>query len=145
MIRLSPLVHCEAGQSRLRPDLIGVARENGFAGYPGEGANRWPAVHTRDAAALYRLAVERRPPARSCMGSATKACPCRRSPRRSAAAPTCRPRSVPEDEIPAYFGFLAGFITLDGPTSNARTREVVGWEPTHPGLIADLAEGHYFA
>ena len=50
-------------------------------------------------------------------------------------------RSVPEDEIPGYFSFLAGFITLDDPTSNAITREVVGWEPTHPGLIADYGRG----
>jgi hypothetical protein len=54
-------------------------------------------------------------------------------------------RSVPEEEIPDYFGFLAGFITLDDPTSNAKTREVLAWEPTHPGLIEDLDAGHYFA
>ena len=54
-------------------------------------------------------------------------------------------RSVPAEEIPGYFGYLAGFITLDDPTSNAITREVVGWEPQHPGLIADLDAGHYCA
>ncbi len=54
-------------------------------------------------------------------------------------------RSVREAEIPDYLSFLAGFVTLDNPTSNARTREVLGWEPTHPGLIADYDAGHYFA
>jgi hypothetical protein len=26
----------------------------------------------------------------------------------------------------------------------AITRKLLGWEPTHPGLVADLDEGHYF-
>ena len=26
----------------------------------------------------------------------------------------------------------------------ALTRELLNWQPTHPGLIADLDEGHYF-
>jgi hypothetical protein len=51
-------------------------------------------------------------------------------------------RSIPEDQTAGYFGFL---ITLDNPTSNAITREVLGWEPAHPVLIADYDEGHYFA
>ena len=61
VIRLSPLVHSHLDKHGFGPILIGLARENGFAGYPGEGANRWPAVDTRDAATLYRLAVEKAP------------------------------------------------------------------------------------
>ena len=34
---------------------------------------------------------------------------------------------------------------LDNLTSSARTRELLGWKPTHAELLADLAEGHYFA
>jgi hypothetical protein len=34
---------------------------------------------------------------------------------------------------------------LDNPTSSARTREILGWKPTHADLVADIAEGHYFA
>ncbi len=29
--------------------------------------------------------------------------------------------------------------------SNASTRQLLGWAPGHPGLIADLDQGHYFA
>jgi hypothetical protein len=27
---------------------------------------------------------------------------------------------------------------------NAETRQLLGWEPVQPGLIADLQQGHYF-
>ena len=41
-------------------------------------------------------------------------------------------------------GRVLGFWGVDGPASAQLTRELVGWEPTGPGLIADLKEGHYF-
>jgi hypothetical protein len=53
--------------------------------------------------------------------------------------------SVSPDDAAAQFGYLAGFVGLDNPTSSARTRALLGWEPTGPGLIDDLALGHYFA
>jgi nucleoside-diphosphate-sugar epimerase len=145
VIRLSPLVHSHLDKHGFGPILIGFAREQGFAGYPGEGTNRWPAVDTRDAAALYRLAVEKAPASQILHGVGDEGVPLREIAEAIGRNAGLEVRSVPEEEIPAYFGFLAGFITLDGPTSNAITREVVGWEPTHPGLIADLDEGHYFA
>jgi nucleoside-diphosphate-sugar epimerase len=145
VIRLSPLVHSHLDKHGFGPILIGFAREQGFAGYPGEGTNRWPAVDTRDAAALYRLAVEKAPAGQILHGVGDEGVPLREIAEAIGRNAGLEVRSVPEEEIPAYFGFLAGFITLDGPTSNAITREVVGWEPTHPGLIADVDEGHYFA
>ena len=41
------------------PLLIGLAKEKGVIGYPGDGANLWPAVHARDLATLFRLALEK--------------------------------------------------------------------------------------
>jgi len=35
-------------------------------------------------------------------------------------------------------------VTLDLAASNAITRQVLGWEPAQPGLIADLDNGQYF-
>jgi len=145
VIRLSPLVHSHLDHHGFGPTLIGFARANGFAGYPGEGANRWPAVDTRDAAALYRLAVEKAPAGQVLHGVGDEGVTLKEIAEAIGRGTGLEARAVAEEDIPGYFSFLAGFITLDDPTSNAITREVVGWEPRHPGLIEDLAEGHYFA
>jgi len=42
------------------------------------------------------------------------------------------------------FGFLAFFLAADNPVSSALTRELLGWQSAHPGLIEDLGKGHYF-
>jgi hypothetical protein len=52
--------------------------------------------------------------------------------------------TIPADDAAAHFGFLGGLVSLDNPTSSALTRQLLGWQPTHPGLIDDLDEGHYF-
>jgi nucleoside-diphosphate-sugar epimerase len=144
VIRLSPFVHSDLDKHGFGPVLIGFAREEGFAGYPGEGTNRLPGVHTLDAARLYRLAVESAPAGQVLHGVADEGVPTKEIAEAIGRGTGLEVRSVPEGEIPDYFSFLAGFITLDDPTSNAKTREVVGWEPTHPGLIADYDAGHYF-
>lgn len=145
VVRLSPLVHSDLDKHGFGPTLIGIAREQGFAGYPGEGANRWPAVHTLDAANLYRRAVEAAPAGQILHGVGDEGVPLREIAAAIGRGTGLEARSVPEEDIGDYFGFLAGFIALDDPTSNAKTRAVVGWEPTHPGLIDDYGAGHYFA
>ncbi len=50
---------------------------------------------------------------------------------------------APED-AGEHFGFLSAFIGADVPASSECTRELLGWQPTHPGLIDDLDQGHYF-
>jgi hypothetical protein len=52
---------------------------------------------------------------------------------------------VPSDQFQTRFGFLAGFIGMDNPVSTSATRKLLGWEPVHPSLLADLDEGHYFS
>jgi hypothetical protein len=48
------------------------------------------------------------------------------------------------EDSAAQFGFLAGFIGLDSPASSTATRDLLGWEPVHQGLIDDFDQGHYF-
>ena len=54
--------------------------------------------------------------------------------------------SIPIDElmVPGYFGFLANLATQSYPASNLRTRQILGWEPAQPSLLAGLDNGHYF-
>ena len=52
--------------------------------------------------------------------------------------------AVPDEAAGEHFGFLAGLLALDSPSSSALTRELLGWQPVHPGLIDDLDQDHYF-
>jgi len=47
-------------------------------------------------------------------------------------------KSVGADEAKGFFGWLAMFAGHDMPASSAQTRKKLGWQPTGPGLIADL-------
>ena len=53
--------------------------------------------------------------------------------------------SVAPGQAGEYVGFLGGFWGFDGPATAQITRELLGWQPAGPGLIADLKAGHYFA
>jgi len=145
VVRLAPTVHSSLDHYGFIPMLIASARKNGFAAYVGEGANRWPAVHTLDAANLYRLALEAAP-----AGSHVHAADDEGVPFRALTEAIGKGLGVPSKSIPAeqasalLGGFLGMIAQLDNPTSSARTREVLGWKPTHAGLLADLAERHYY-
>src|SRR3984885_3889245 len=60
IVRISPIAHSTTDVGFL-PLLTGLAKEKGVVGYPGDGANLWPAVHSRDLASLFRLALEKGP------------------------------------------------------------------------------------
>ena len=60
-VRIPPITHSTLDRHGFARTLIAIARQKGVAGYPGDGANRWPAGHTLDVAHLYRLALEDAP------------------------------------------------------------------------------------
>ncbi|MCW2995485.1 MAG: putative oxidoreductase [Conexibacter sp.] len=145
VVRLPPLVHSSIDLHGFGPTLIGIAREKGVAGYVGDGANRWPAVHTLDAARAYRLAGERAPAGSRLHVVADGGVPFKEIAEaigRGLDVPTA---SIAPEDAAEHFSFLGGFVSLDNVVSSDITRELLGWEPTHPGLIADYDEGHYFA
>jgi nucleoside-diphosphate-sugar epimerase len=144
VIRLPPSVHGD-GDHGFVPILIGMAREKGVSAYVGEGLNRWPAVHRLDAAALYRLAIERRSP-----GARHHAVADEGVAFRDIAGVIGRRLNLPvvaksPEEAAGHFGWFAHFASIDSPASSRRTRDELGWQPIGPSLIPDLDRPGYFA
>jgi nucleoside-diphosphate-sugar epimerase len=144
VLRLPPSVHGE-GDHGFVPRLIAIAREKGVSAYPGDGLNRWPAVHRLDAAHLYRLALEKGSAGSRYHGVADEGIPVR-----DIAAIIGRRLNLPvvsksQDETADNFGWIAQFFGIDCPASSAQTQEMMGWRPTHSALIPDLDQAHYFA
>lgn len=143
IVRLAPSVHGR-GDHGFVARLVDIARAHGVAGYPGDGTSRWPGIHRSDAATLFRLGLEKAPAGSVLHGTGEEGVQ-----QRAIAEVIGRHLGVPvaaiaDDAAPGHFGFLAGFLGLDSPVSNDLTRELLGWEPTGPGLLEDLDAGHYF-
>lgn len=144
VVRLAPTVHSALDHHGFIPTLIRIARATGASAYVDDGANRWPAVNTLDAANLFRLALEKGPAGSRWHGAAEEGVPFRSIAEtigRHLGLPTT---SIPRAQAESHFGFLAMAVPADNPTSSARTRELLGWNPVHPGLLEDLEQGHYF-
>jgi nucleoside-diphosphate-sugar epimerase len=148
VVRIANIAHGTTDYAGFLPTLIALAKENGFAGYPGEGTNPWNGVHVRDVASLFRLALEKGPGGSywHAVGDGDGAIPFREISEAIAGRLGLPAVSIPMDElmIPGYFGFLANIVTQSYPASNLITRQTLGWEPAQPGLLADLDNGHYF-
>ncbi|MFJ9246723.1 SDR family oxidoreductase [Streptomyces sp. NPDC101776] len=144
-VRLAPTVHGRGDARGFIPTLVGVARTTGVSAFVGDGSNRWPSVHRRDAATLYRLALESAPAGTPLHAVAEEGVPFRdiaRAIGRQLGFPAVS--LTPEEAGRHFTGFLAPLVALDNPVSSALTRQRTGWRPTHPALVADIEEGHYF-
>ncbi|MFJ2886718.1 SDR family oxidoreductase [Streptomyces sp. NPDC087305] len=148
VVRIANIAHGTTDRAGFLPTLIALGKEKGFVGYPGDGANLWNAVHIRDAATLFRLALEKGPAGRywHAVGDGDGAIPFRDIAEAIASRLGLPAVSIPDDALmtPGYFGFLANIATQSYPASNLVTRRTLGWEPIQPGLFADLDNGHYF-
>jgi nucleoside-diphosphate-sugar epimerase len=144
VVRLAPMVHSDLDHHGFTSALIGFARDTGVAAYTGDGSNRWPAANTHDIGVLYRLALEKAPAGSTLHGVGDTGIPRKVIAETIAGKLGVQARSVSEDEAPHYLGFLATFAGLDNPTSSDKTRELLGWQPTHAGWVEDVQTGHYF-
>ena len=143
VVRLPPSVH-GMGDHGFVPTLIGVAREKRVSAYPGDGSNRWPAVHRLDAARAFRLAVEKAP-----AGSIIQPVDDEGVAAREIAETIGRHLDVPVTSVAAdvaydHFGWIGPLFSVDAPATSRGTRELLDWQPTHHKLLADLDAGHYF-
>lgn len=142
-VRLSPTVHGDRDHGFVAT-LVAVARDTGISGYIADGTNTWPAVHRLDAARLFRLALESAPAGSVLHGVAEEGVPIRAVAEVIGRHLDLPATSIAPEEAGGHFGWLAGFVGLDIRASSTVTRRRLGWEPSHPGLIDDLEQGHYF-
>ena len=141
VVRL-PQVHDTVKQG-LITRLILIARENGASAYIGEGRSRWPAAHVVDVAHLYRLAVEKAQPGSRYHAVDEEGITMRQIAEVIGKGLGLPVVSIAPEQAPAHFGWMAMFAAWDMPASSTKTREALGWNPTGPGLIADLEAMNY--
>lgn len=133
VVRMPRTVHNE-GRGGFAGLMTDIARQSGVAGYPGDGAQRWPAGHALDAAVLFRLALESAP-----AGTSWHAVDDEGVTVLDMMAVIGRRLGLPVRAMPTeHFGPLGPVFMMDQPSSSRLTRQRLGWTPTHPKLLADL-------
>lgn len=141
-MRFAPTVH-GTGDHGFIATLAALAREKGVAGYPGEGTNRWSAVHRSDAARLVRLGLEK-----ADAGTRLHAVAEERITSRDIAAAIGRVFDLPvasidQADVAGHFGWIGAFFGMEMSATSAVTQKLLGWDPTGPTLIEDLEAGAY--
>jgi nucleoside-diphosphate-sugar epimerase len=132
-VRLPRTVHSD-GDGGFAGILIDAARRSGVVGYPGDGSQRWPAVHAFDAAVLFRLVLEH-----AQAGTAWHAVADEGDAVRDIAEVIGRRLGLAVQAVPTEsFGPLGPIFATDQPASSAHTQAALGWQPQHPSLLADL-------
>jgi nucleoside-diphosphate-sugar epimerase len=141
-LRFPPTVH-GAGDHGFIAAIAAVAREKGVSGYPGDGANRWAAVHVSDAARLVTLGLAKAPAGTRLHAVAEEGVPTREIAEaigRSLGLPVA---SIAPDDVQGHFGWIGMFFGMDLTATSALTRELLGWTPVGPTLIEDIDAGGY--
>ena len=140
-IRL-PQVHDTTRAGLISP-LIAEARRAGAVAYVGDGSTRWSAAHVSDVAKLYILALEKGEPGARYNASVEEGVTARAIAEAIGRGTGLPVQSIEPGEVEHYFGWMAHFANLDMAASNAWTVSRLGWEPTGPDLLTDLAKMDY--
>ncbi|HEY1644084.1 MAG TPA: SDR family oxidoreductase [Streptosporangiaceae bacterium] len=141
-LRFSPTVH-GAGDHGFIAIIAAVAREKGVSGYPGDGTNRWAAVHRSDAARLVALGLAKAPAGARLHAVAEDGVAARDIAEAIGRRLSLPVASIAPDDVPGHFGWIGTFFGMDLAATSSRTRELLGWEPAGPTLIEDLDAGAY--
>lgn len=141
-VRFAPTVH-GAGDHGFISVVAGIAREKGVSGYPGDGTNRWAAVHRSDAGRLVALALEKAPAGARLHAVAEQGVPTREIAEAIGRALDLPVAPVDPDDVPDHFGWVGTYFAMDLPATSTATRELLGWTPAGPTLIDDIDAGAY--
>ncbi|HET6470656.1 MAG TPA: SDR family oxidoreductase [Pseudomonadales bacterium] len=141
VVRLPPSVH-DVGQQGIVSMLVATAQQTHVSAYVGDGLNRWPAVHRRDAAHLFRLALERAEPGERLHAVGEEGVTLRSIAEAIGAKLGVPTRSVDPAASADHFGWFAAMASSDMPASSAATQRRIGWRPTQPGLLNGLMDNY---
>jgi nucleoside-diphosphate-sugar epimerase len=136
-LRFAPTVHGIADHGFIAA-IAAVAREKGVSGYPGDGTNRWAAVHRLDAARLVALGLEKARPGTRLHAVAEEGVPTREIAEAIGRAFELPVTSIAADDVADHFGWIGAFFAMDLAATSTVTRDRLGWTPTERTLIADL-------
>ena len=144
VVRLAPTVHGPKDHGFI-PMLIATAREKGVSAYVDDGTNRWPAVHRRDAAVLFRLALQKARAGSVLHGVAEPGVAFKDIAATIAQGLDLPTASLSREEASTHYAnpFMGMIYGVDAPVSSIRTQHLLGWTPTHDGLLQDLEHGDY--
>lgn len=125
--------------------FVASARAHGAALYVGDGTKRWSTVHVDDLADLYVRALASAPAGAVYIGASDEAVSFRELAEAGSRAAGCdgATRGLPLDEAMRLLGPLAGMQTISAVASGAKARAELGWSPSGPPLLEDLAHGSY--
>lgn len=138
-IRLSPVTHAAGIEHPFISVQIAIAKKTGVAGYIGDGSKAWCAVHAKDAAALYVLAIEKGLSGKNLHAAAELKIPTKTIAEYIGKKLNVPVKSItPEEAAASGYGFVAMVMNLGGEFTTKLTREWTGWEPKQPGLFATI-------
>jgi nucleoside-diphosphate-sugar epimerase len=143
-LRFAPTVH-GVGDHGFIAVIAAVAREKGVSGYPGDGTNRWAAVHRADAGRLVALGLEKAPAGARLHAVAEEGVSTRDIAEAIGRVYQLPVTSIAAEDVQDHFGWIGGFFSMDLAATSTLTRELLGWTPTGPTLMADLDAGAYSA
>jgi nucleoside-diphosphate-sugar epimerase len=143
-LRFAPTVHGH-GDHGFIAIIAAVARAKGVSGYPGDGTNRWAAVHRSDAARLVGLGLAKAPAGARLHAVAEDGVPTREIAEAIGRAFDLPVTSIEPGDVQAHFGWIGTFFGMDLAATSHRTRELLGWVPTGPTLRQDIDAGAYSA
>jgi nucleoside-diphosphate-sugar epimerase len=123
-VRMPRTVHNE-GTGGFAGMLTDIARRTSVSGYPGDGAQRWPAVHVLDAAVLFRLALELAPAGTSWHAVADEGDAAQQLPLPSELHPLYPP-GLPAGPPPVLPWPSSRFLLWGGSPMSERTSPAVG-------------------
>lgn len=141
-VRFAPTVH-GTGDHGFISVLAALAREKGVAGYPGDGTNRWGAVHRSDAGRVVVLGLAKAPAGARLHAVAEEGVRTRDIAEAIGRAFDLPVASIEPDDVAEHFGWIGRFFAMEGSATSSATQELLGWTPTGPTLVEDIEAGAY--